>query len=110
MKIGKEIKMNTLDLNHWFIEKNEMSISLVKFYVKITILHDNQNVYYQLYIKGDYDKELLFNFYTIEDAIRFTEQVVSKCDNTLEVINNYNLMFNNGEFENPYSKKKIKKY
>ncbi len=85
-----------------------MSISLMKFYVKIKILYNNQVIYYQLCIKGEDNKELIFNFYTIEDAICFTEQVVNKCNANAEIIKKYKSMYDNGEFENAYSKKKVK--
>ena len=98
--------MSRINLNHWFINGNEISISLMRFYIKIKILHNNQVLYYQLYIKGENKDELLFNFYTIEDAICFTEQVVNKCDDTIEIMEKYKLMYNNGEFEKVYTKKK----
>ena len=100
--------MNRIYLDHWSINKNELSISLWKFYVKIKILHNDQTVYYQMYIKAHDNEELVFNFYTIEDAISFTEQIVNKCNDSSEVVKNYELMFNNGEFEKTSSKKKIK--
>ncbi len=51
-------------------------------------------------------EDLIFNFYTIEDAILFTEQVIAKSHNTYEIFEKYNEMFENEKFKNPYSKKK----
>lgn len=98
--------MNKIELNHWYMNENELSISLMRFYTKIKILKNNQTVYYQLYINGKDNKELTLNFYTIEDAILFTEQIIAKSCNTNEILEKYNLMFENKVFINPYSKKR----
>ena len=50
------------------MKDNELSISLMLFHVKIEILKNDQTIYYQLFVKGNDEKELTFNFYTIEDA------------------------------------------
>ena len=98
--------MNRIELNHWYMKENELSISLMRFYTKIKILKNDQTIYYQLYVKGNKDKDLIFNFYTIEDAILFTEQVIAKSRDTDEVLEKYVSMFENEKFKNPYSKKK----
>ena len=97
--------MNRIELDHWYIDGDELSINLIGFFVKIKILKNNKFVYYQLYIKGD--KTLTFNFDTIEDAITFTEQIVNKCHDTDEVVEKYISMFENGKFViKTYRKKK----
>ena len=98
--------MSRIELNHWYIKDNELSISLMKFYTKIKILKNDQIIYYQLYVKGNEDKELTFNFYTIEDAILFTEQAIAKSHDTDEILGKYISMFENEKFKSPYSKKK----
>ena len=100
--------MSRIELNHWYIKDNELSISLMKFYTKIKILKNDQTIYYQLYVKGNEDKELTFNFYTIEDAILFTERIVAESHDTNEILEKYISMFENEKFMGPYSKKKKK--
>lgn len=34
--------MSRIELNHWYIKDNELSISLMKFYTKIKILKNDQ--------------------------------------------------------------------
>ena len=98
--------MSKIELNHWYMKDNELSISLMSFYTKIKILKNDQTIYYQLDVKGNDDKDLTFNFYAIEDAILFTEQIIAKSHNTDEVLKKYILMFENEKFKNPYSKNK----
>ena len=98
--------MSRIELNHWYMKENELSISLMRFYTKIKILKNDQTIYYQLYVKGNEDKELTFNFYTIEDAILFTEQTIAKSHDTNEILQKYISMFKNEKFKSSYSKKK----
>ena len=98
--------MSIIELNHWSVKDNELSISLMLFYIKITILKNDQTIYYQLFVKGHDEKELTFNFYTIEDAISFTEQVINKSKNSNEVLEKYTLMFENNMIYSPFPKTK----
>ena len=88
------------------MKDNELSISLMLFHVKIEILKNDQTIYYQLFVKGNDEKELTFNFYTIEDAISFTEQVINKSKDSNEVLEKYTLMFENNMFYSPFLKTK----
>ena len=78
--------MSRIELNHWYVRDNELSISLMSFYTRIEILENNQTIYYRLYAKDNDHKELTFNFYTIEDAILFTEQIIAKSHDMNEVL------------------------
>ena len=51
----------------------------------------------------------LMRFYTIEDAILFTEQIISKSHDTNEIFKKYIFMFENGKFKGPNFKKKNNK-
>lgn len=93
--------MNRIELDHWYMKENELSISLMKFHAKIRILKNSQMIYYELNIKGE-DNLLTFNFYSIEDAISFTEQIVAKSHDTKEVLEKYNLMFEKEQFKSPF--------
>lgn len=98
--------MNKIELNHWYMDGNELSISLMRFYVKIQILKNNQMIYYQLYTKGENNKNLTFNFYTIEDAIFFTEQIIAHSYDIDEILKKYVSMFENNVFIKSYLKKR----
>lgn len=97
--------MSRIELNHWYMKENELLISLMRFYVKIKILKNDKTIYYQLLVKESEGKDLTFNFYTIEDAISFTEQTINKCQNTDEVFEKYTFMFENKMFHCLYPKK-----
>ena len=107
--------MSKIELNHWYIDKNTMSIALLKFHVRINILKNTKFVYYQTII-NDEQKELTLNFYSIEDAVIFTEKIISKCKNIKDVIEKYEEKFEKSDFivsfpeENPLSKKLRGKY
>ena len=96
--------MNRIELDHWYLKDNNMAIALLKFHVKIDIKKNNKEIYYQTNIKGE-DKNITVNFYTIEDAISFTEKVVANCKDTGEVANSYKTMYEYGKFKSPYPKK-----
>ena len=98
--------MTRIELNHWSMENNELSISLMRFYAKIKILKNDQTIYFQLFVKGHDEKELTFNFYTIEDAISFTEQIINKSKDSDEVLEKYTSMFENDIFYSPFQKTK----
>ena len=95
--------MSRIELNHWYVRNNELSISLISFYTRIEILENNQTIYYRLYVKGNDNKELTFNFYTIEDAISFTEQIIAKSHDINEVLEKYIIKFENEKLNNSYS-------
>ena len=69
--------MNKIKLDNWFINDNELCISLMRFYVGIYVSVKDNELNYELKgvdIKGD---ELTLTFNTIEDAIAFTEDVIN---------------------------------
>lgn len=96
--------MERIELNNWYIKGNELSISLAKFAVKIMILKNDLAIYYQVHVYGDI--ELIFNFYSIEDAISFTEHVVANSFDADEICDNYISMHANGEFAKPFQKRR----
>lgn len=90
--------MKKVELNHWYINDNNLSISLMRHHVKIKVLKNDERVFFQLEVIDSKRNKLVFNFYTLEDAISFTENVVAKCSNNIEITNAYIEMFNNDEF------------
>ena len=89
--------MSKIELNHWNINENTMSISLLRFHVKIIILTNNNFIYYRTII-NDEQKELTLNFYSIEDAVGFTEKVVNNCHDIKEIIEKYEEKFEKDDF------------
>lgn len=81
--------MKRIDLDHWFVGDNKLSISLMKFFVRITICKNDDYIFYGLEVYDDNRVCLIFNFYSLEDAIKFTEEVIAKCFEKEEIINAY---------------------
>lgn len=105
--------MENIERNNWYIKDNEIWISLMNFHVIIKILKNegyNSFIYYRTEIKDNNYSELVFHFYSLEDAISFTENIVGKANNNTEVLDAYKALFQEGKFKNiPNHKKKILK-
>lgn len=101
--------MKNIELNHWGVENNKASISLPHLHAKFSILKNDEYVYFQLIVKDSNMKTLTFNFYTLEDVISFTENIVSKCWTNEEVVARYQQMYDDGEFRLPGGMKPPKK-
>lgn len=93
--------MKRIEKNHWYIKENKLDISLMKFYVSIEITKNDKNVFYRLTVTDEEMQELVFNFYTLEDAIFFTEDIISKCFTTKEVIEKYQELYSQKKFKSP---------
>ncbi len=92
--------MKNIELNHWYIKDNELSISLMRHHVSIRILRNDKNIFYQLAVIDSNRESLLLNFYTLEDAVRFTEDNISKCMDNKEILKQYKELFYNEQFAN----------
>ena len=103
--------MKKIELNYWFIKDNTIQISLMRFYIEITILKNNDSIYYKLEVIDNSKTELIFNFYTLEDAITFTEEIINSCYTIEEISTIYIEEFKKGKYQplKNKSKKKIKK-
>ncbi len=85
--------MKRIDYDHWFIKNNELTISLMRFYIKINILKNEDRVFYRLSVFEDNIEKLVFNFYNFEEAISFTENEISKCNTCNEILEIYKNYF-----------------
>ena len=93
--------MEKISLDHWFVGENTFNISLMRFCVSLQVRKNNKFIYIKMRVM-DYDRhELEFNFYTLEDAIKFTEDVINKCYTTSEIVEQYQIMFKNNKFKRP---------
>ncbi len=81
--------MGKIELNYWFVNENALSISLMHFFVRIVPKIDS-NIAYGLEVIDEKRENRILYFKTLEDAMNFTEEIVSKCWKLAEVINNYN--------------------
>ena len=81
--------MGRIKLDHWFINDNELSISLMRYYVDINISYD-EKVNILLRVIDSDRKELFFDFDSLEKAIIFTEAVINKCPNYQAIEDAYN--------------------
>lgn len=100
--------MKRIEKDHWYITDNKLSISLMSQYVDIEVMKNDKFVFYKLRVIGGDREELVFNFYSLEDAVHFTEDVVSKCYTNEEVSKRYRELCEKGEFTDlPTNKNKI---
>lgn len=93
--------MERINLDHWFVKDNKLSISLMRFYVSIDIHHNSRSIYHQLKVIDGNRDSLVFNFYTLEDALAFTENLINKCNTLNEVIAKYEEQFEQNKFKGP---------
>ncbi len=82
--------MGRMRLNHWFVNKNDLNISLMRFFVRIKRIISNKADYSLLeVIDGNRDSDI-FGFPSIEDAVNFTENEIVESHNLEEVQEKYN--------------------
>ena len=61
-----------INLNHWYVKNNELSISLMNFYASISI-YKNDNLCFVLRINNWNMEDIYLYFNTLEEVISFTE-------------------------------------
>ena len=101
--------MERINLDHWFVKENKLSISTMNHYVDITVCKNDKDIFYRLKVVDGKRKEIVFNFYTLEDAIAFTEQTIAKSRTNEEILNKYVDQFESDRFKSPISKFKDNK-
>ena len=78
--------MEPIKLNHWYVHDNRLSIALLRFYVMISILPVGDSLYCSLQVgNGPAGENCILSFPTLEEAISFTENIISQA-NSLEGI------------------------
>lgn len=90
--------MERINLNNWYINKNEADISLTNLHVRFTVLKNGDFIYYRLIVTDSNMKTLTINFYTLEDAFEFTENVVNNCKTLDEVSMKYQQLFEKSKY------------
>lgn len=81
--------MEKINKNHWYIVDNSLLISLLRFHVKISIINNNDNLIFSLEIVNSNMETLLLYFNTLEEAISFTENIISNKNNFIEIATSY---------------------
>ena len=81
--------MERIKLNHWFIKENELSISLMRYYVIVYPISCNNQVSYVLNVMDD-ENNKTFYFDTLEESVKFTEDVINNSNNIQQMIDEYN--------------------
>lgn len=78
--------MERMNKNHWFVNKDELSISLMRFHVSIKqVLSDNIS-HWTIIIKNSEMEELKIGFKTLEECILFTENYIDNSHDFNEII------------------------
>ena len=86
--------------DYWNVGKNELSISLIDYYVKISINNDLGRLYYSLTVVDSDMRELNLLFRSLEDAVEFTEDKIVHCDTFSEILEFYkDMILNNNNIE-----------
>ena len=91
--------MSRIEKNHWFVNEHGMSISLMRFYVDIRISRNDNFIFYHLDVYDDGKPDLTFNFYSLEDAVMFTEEEIDKSIDKKDVLKRYIKKFKSDEFK-----------
>ena len=86
-----------IKLNHWFVNHNTMSIGLMNYYASINMVLLDNNICFVLEIINNERKSMYLSFKSLEDAITFTEEVVSNYSFTFDDIKE--------EYQNKYHNK-----
>ena len=81
--------MKRIEQNHWYIQDNKMSIGLTHNHVSIDIKTDGEFVVYTLEVIDEKRERLYFDFYSLENAMAFTEEVIALCWTNKEVKERY---------------------
>ncbi len=90
--------MKNINLGHWGVSGNSATISLPHLHAKFNVLKNDTFIYFQLIVTDSSMETLDLNFYTLEDVIMFTEDVVNKCFSKEDVLDKYQQMCKGGVF------------
>lgn len=101
--------MARINKNHWFVGSNEIKISLMRFYVEIEITKNDETIFYRLKVYNDGKVTLIFNFYSLEEAVHFTEIEIDKCYAIEDIVDIYKDDYPESEYVEIKSMKKESK-
>ncbi len=91
--------MSRIEKNYWFVNEHGMSISLMRFYVDIRISRNDNFIFYHLDVYSNGKTDLTLNFYSLEDAVTFTEKEINKSIDKKDILKRYVKKFKGDEFK-----------
>lgn len=91
--------MEKINLDHWFVKGNSLSVSTMNHHTTITVCKNKKEIFFRVRILNSEREELIFNFYSLEDAIAFTEKTVSQCRNNDEIVEKYCEQYQKGKLK-----------
>lgn len=78
-----------MSLNGWYSRGQDMLIALTRFHVSIKQINNDGYVYYKIVVRDYYGNDINISFYSLQEAIEFTERSIIECENLDEVLNRY---------------------
>ena len=91
----------------WYIIDNQLSLSLIRYFLKITICKNDYDIYFRLEVYENSKVVLTFNFYSLEEAICFAEETIQKCNSVKEIADCYTKQWQTGKLKRTKNKKLV---
>ena len=71
--------MVNIKLNNWYVVDNKMSISLMRCFVMIDLVPNEETKRYEMIVFIGGVQNMKFYFDTVESAVSFTQDTIAKC-------------------------------
>ena len=82
--------MPRFNLNHWFVNDNTINISLMRWYVGIKpIIENNIISKCELVVRNGPEIYLNLEFDNFEEAVVFIEDIINECHEVDEIVEKY---------------------
>ena len=86
-------------IDNCHVKDNKISRNFLCFHVNIEIKTNSDGLYYQLEVSSNNKTMLIFKFYTLEDAVSFTNNVICRCTMKEEILEEYRNLHEHGVFK-----------
>ncbi len=93
--------MKNINLKNWIIDGNNASVSLMNLYANVSVLKNDDYIFYELTVTENNMKSINLKFYSLEDVVFFVEDNIKKCFTNQEVMDKYQNMKDEGLFSFP---------
>ncbi len=77
--------MGRVTKDHWFVNGNDLEMSLWFLYCKIGMVSHKDKVYCRLTVIDEEKKEMIFVMNSMEEAVDFVENYIYTCHDLTEV-------------------------
>ena len=81
--------MASIKSDHWYIDGNNLNISLMNFYAEVIMVPKDNKVSFLVKTVDSNMADTYFPFDTLENAISFTEEVIARQRTNEEVLDYY---------------------